>query len=244
MATLVHDDIVDRSATRRGNDTVNARWGDRMAVLTGDYLFGTAFTLIAEWGNDQVINSLSRCVMEMAKGEMTQFGRVRRFKETETDYISWIEKKTAIFIAESAQMGALATGASPDIWRPLWGFGRALGLCFQIVDDVLDLTSSTEHLGKPAGGDLRNGVTTLPIIHALRESTERARLQALLSNGHDESSVAEVMDILTRAGSIEYATSRAAWYASTAHQELAKLPDIPARKALDDMTEHLLHRTH
>lgn len=244
MATLVHDDIVDRSTTRRGQDTVNARWGDRMAVLTGDYLFGCAFTLVAEWGNGAVINSLSRCVMEMAKGEMLQFGRVRRFRETEADYLEWIERKTALFIAESTQMGAMATGAPEEVVSSLWRFGRALGLCFQIIDDLLDLTASTERIGKPAGGDIKNGVTTLPLIHALRESAERDKLLAILKDGQNEGSVREALGIIERAGSLAYATSRAASFAATAHQELAVLPDIPARRALADIAEHLLHRTH
>lgn len=244
MATLIHDDIVDRSTTRRGLDTVNARWGDRMAVLAGDYLFGVAFTIVARWGNSKVISCLSECVRQMAKGEMMQFGRVRRFKETEDDYLDWIEKKTAIFIAESARIGALGASAADAITRTLWSFGRALGLCFQIVDDVLDLTSSPDRLGKPAGGDVRNGVTTLPIIHALRESDEREQLKAVLSNGHDEDSFRVVLDILKRSGSLQYAVGRAAGYAAVAHNELAKLPDTPARRALAEMTEHLLHRTH
>lgn len=244
MATLVHDDIVDRSTTRRGQDTVNARWGDRMAVLTGDYLFGCAFTLVAEWGNGAVINNLSRCVMEMAKGEILQFGRVRRFRETEADYLEWIERKTALFIAESTQMGALATGAPEEIVGSLWRYGRALGLCFQIVDDLLDLTASTERIGKPAGGDIRNGATTLPLIHALRESDERERLLAILKDGQSEESVREALGILKRAGSLDYATSRATSFAAAAHRELTDLPDIPARQALADMAQHLLHRTH
>lgn len=244
MATLVHDDIVDQSATRRGQDTVNARWGDRMAVLTGDFLFARAFTLVAQWANGAALDSLCHCVTEMAKGEMRQFGRIGHFTETEADYIDWIEKKTALFIAESSQLGALACGAPPSVTEPLAGFGRALGLCFQIVDDVLDITSSTERLGKPTGGDLRNGVTTLPLIHALRESADRDRLLDLLSNGHDEETAREVVDILTRSGSLRYASARAADYATVAHQELRKLPDVPARRALAEMAEHLLHRTH
>ncbi len=244
MATLVHDDIVDQSSTRRGQDTVNARWGDRMAVLTGDYLFGVAFSLVARWGTNEVIDSLSRCVTAMAQGEMVQFGRVRRFMDTEDDYLAWIDKKTAIFIAEAAQIGAMATGAPSGITAPLWRYGRDLGLCFQIVDDVLDLTSSTERLGKPIGGDIRNGVVTLPIIHALRESDERDRLRAILKNGQDEESVREALTILGRAGSLDYATSRAAHYAAAAHRELEHLPDVPARQALAEMADHLLHRTH
>lgn len=244
MATLIHDDIVDCSVTRRGRDTVNARWGDRMAVLTGDYLFGCAFTLVAEWGNGPVIGSLSRCVMEMAKGEMTQFGRVRRFKETEADYLDWIEKKTALFIAESTQIGAMGTGAPEEIVTPLRRFGLNLGLCFQIVDDVLDLTASADNFGKPVGGDIRNGVTTLPLIHALRESAERDRLRAILRNGQDEGSVREILTILERTGSLAYASERAAHFAAAAHRELGQLPDIPTRQSLADITEHLLHRTH
>jgi heptaprenyl diphosphate synthase len=242
MATLIHDDMIDGSATRRGCDTVNARWGDRMAVLAGDYLFGCAFTLVARWGNGSVIDSLSKCVTEMAKGEMVQFGRIRRFKETETDYLDWIEKKTAIFIAEASRIGALGVGAPESIVGPLWRFGRYLGLCFQIVDDVLDLTASPDHLGKPAGCDIRNGVTTLPIIHALRESSERDHLRVILQNGQAGPAIDEALAILRRAGSIDYAQSRASDFAAAAHRELGSLPDLPARRSLADMTDRLLHR--
>jgi len=242
MATLVHDDVVDQAATRRGHDTVNARWGDRMAVLSGDYVFGCAFTLIARWGTPAVIASLSRCVTEMAKGEMVQFGRVRRFRETEEDYLNWITRKTAIFIAESTQIGAMACGAPDSVLLPLRGYGHALGMCFQIVDDVLDIVGTPETLGKPALGDLKNGVTTLPFIHALRESQERDLLRDLLSDGYSAEAVAEIRDILRRAGSIEYATGRAAAYAARAQRELEKLPDIPARRALSELADHLLHR--
>ncbi len=244
MATLIHDDIVDQSATRRGRDTINARWGDRMAVLAGDYLFGSAFTLIARWGNQPVISGLSHCVLEMAKSEMMQFGRIRRFRDTEADYLGWIEKKTAIFIAEAARMGALGLGAPEEVTQTLWAFGRSLGLCFQIVDDLLDLTSTVEDLGKPAGGDLKNGVLTLPLIHALAESDERGRLEAILADGHSEESRRQVLLILKRAGSLDYAAGRAAFYAEAANRELDKLPDIPARRAMAEITEHLLHRTH
>lgn len=246
MATLVHDDIVDRSTQRRGKETVNARWGDRMAVLTGDYLFGCAFTLVARWGTRAVIDSLSRCVMEMAKGEILQFQRTTtgRFVGTEADYLEWIDRKTALFIAESAQMGAMAAGAPEALVVPLWRYGRALGLCFQIIDDLLDLTAPPERTGKPTGSDLRNGVITLPVIHALRESGERGRLLAILRDGRSEESIREAVGILERAGSLEYATSRAASFAAAACRELESLPDIPARRALAEIADHLLHRTH
>lgn len=244
MATLVHDDIVDRADKRRGRDTVNARWGDRMAVLAGDYLLGSALALVAEWGTQEVISSLSRCVQEMAKSEMRQFGGVNRLATTEADYLDWIEKKTALLMAESAQLGAMGSGAPPEIVGPLWAFGRAVGLCFQIVDDLLDLTAPPDRLGKPAGGDIRNGVSTLPIIHALAESSERARLKAILLDGQGSDDLEEVVDILRRSGSFEYAFGRASSFAAVARHELDKLPTIPARQALSDMVDSLLYRTH
>ncbi len=244
MATLIHDDIVDRARRRRGQETINARWGDRMAVLAGDYLLGSALALVATWGNRSVIESLSKCVQEMAKGEMIQFGRVNRLTDTEADYLDWIEKKTALLMAESAHLGAMGSGAPAKIVRPLWSYGRAVGLCFQIVDDVLDLTASAQSLGKPTGGDVKNGVPTLPVIHALAESSERAELRAILANGRDGSAVGDVVEILKRSGSFEYAYGRASSYAVMAHGELDKLPDIPARQALADMAHSLLHRTH
>jgi heptaprenyl diphosphate synthase len=244
MATLVHDDVVDQSSKRRGQDTVNARWGDRMAVLGGDYLLGCALTLIAEWGGARVLVSLSACVREMAASEMRQFGRVDRLALSETDYLDWIEKKTALFIGECAHLGAMGCGAPDDVVGTLWRYGRALGLCFQIVDDLLDFTSSTERLGKSTGEDVRNGVPTLPVIHALRESPERERLRVLLENGRDPGALEDVLSILRRSGSLEYAFGRASSYAAVAHGELARLPDIPARRALAELTDDLLHRTH
>jgi len=236
MATLVHDDIVDRSATRRGQDTINARWGDRMAVLAGDFLFGTALTLVTEWGDARVIASLSRCMREMASGEIRQFGLVNRLAFTEAQYLDWIEKKTAIFIGEAAQIGAMGCGATDGVLEPLWGYGRAIGLCFQIVDDILDLTSSTDALGKPAGGDVKNAVPTLPLIHGLRESSERERLKSILLNGREsDDALSEVVDILRRAGSFEYALGRATSFTAVAHRELDPLAE---------MADNFLHRKH
>lgn len=244
MATLVHDDIVDRSTTRRGQDTVNARWGDRMAVLAGDYLLGCALHIVAENGTARVIASLSQCVKEMAGGEMRQFGRVNRLALTEPDYLDWIDKKTALFIAESARLGAMAAGAPDLVLEALWGYGRSLGLCFQIVDDVLDLTASFDNLGKPIGGDVRNGVLTLPLIHALRESTERAELRGMLMNGQTPGAMADLLGILKRAGSLEYAQGVARSYAAVAGRWLETLPATPARDALAEISDDLLKRTH
>lgn len=244
MATLVHDDVVDRSDTRRGWPTVRARWSDKIAVLAGDYLFAKAFVIVATHGTPEVIRILGEVVYNLSTGEIQQLQRLYSVDQDEPEYLQRIAKKTALFIAACCDVGAIASGAPPDVRGALRRYGYSVGMGFQIMDDILDLTAATRDLGKPAGLDLRSGVYTLPLIHALAQPGHRDRLRRLvaleeLGDGH----VGEIATLVEASGSMAYARQVAAQYIARAKDALAALPPVPTRDTLALIADFILTRS-
>jgi octaprenyl-diphosphate synthase len=233
-ATLVHDDIIDVADTRRGRPSANTEWGNSKCVLAGDWLYMQAFRVALEERNFHVLDLLIGLTQQMVEGELLQMERLGAAL-TEQEYYELIYRKTACLFRVSMQLGGVLGGASATVEEVLGDYGRNLGLAFQIVDDVLDLTASEGILGKPAASDLREGKATLAVIHSLQTGTaeERAEIVAVIEDkSFERISHPRILTILHRNGSLDYAMRAAYAHADAAKKHLAILPDSEFKRAL------------
>jgi heptaprenyl diphosphate synthase len=244
MASLAHDDIVDDSALRRGRPTLAARWGEAVAVVTGDYLLAQALQLIHGIKNQRVTALLARTSMEMCRGEICQIQAAHDTEQSVYDYFYKISRKTALLLSLSCEAGALVSGASREEARLLRQYGQCLGIAFQIMDDILDIEATKEELGKPAGSDVRQGVITLPMIIAMHESgTGAARLRELLARSRKTAAeVEEALTLIRRSGGVARCRETARRFVARACGKLPQLPNKPERAALARMAEIVLTR--
>ncbi len=243
LATLVHDDAVDHSVLRRGMPTLNSLFSHQISVIMGDFLYSTALTKMVALGDIDALRALTRASTEMTVGEMRQLAVVDALAFSEDDYTTLIRSKTASLMSAACEVGALC-GARVHR-EELMRYGDALGMAFQIADDLIDYTEAKETTGKPTGLDLREHKVTLPLIAALRVMTpaERSRVDALFANdnpGEDE--VGEVIRIVAVNGGLEYARQQGAVFADQARQALSGLPDTVARKALLESISYVMER--
>lgn len=234
MATLVHDDVVDASMTRRGIPTVKARWGNSISTHIGTHLFARSLMLIARYEDTPLISKvLADTSVKMCEGEIQQISASFDANQGLKDYFYRINRKTALLIAASAQLGAVACGAPRSIHLPLRRYGHYIGMAFQITDDILDLIADQVQLGKPIGSDLRQGIITLPVICALADCPERERLMELVNKiEKSEDEVREAIQIIKGCGAIERSFEIAGKYLIKAKMALKALPDIPTRSTL------------
>ncbi|MGB9886391.1 MAG: polyprenyl synthetase family protein [Moorellales bacterium] len=233
MATLVHDDVVDKSATRRGQPTVRARWGDQLSLHAGDYLFARSLLLVAEYRDYRVATALARVSVNMCQGEIRQMASEYDVRQGLKDYLFRIKAKTALLISASCALGALVAGAAEEVVRRLGAYGYYLGMAFQITDDILDLEASEEELGKPVASDLRQGILTLPTVYALRSSSHREELAAVISGRHlDEGKIRRALELIHECGALEFSRRVAARYLEKARRKLEGLPGGQPREAL------------
>ena len=217
LGSLYHDDVIDEASTRRGVESVNARWSNIVAILAGDFLLARASGLAASLGVE-VAGLLAATIGELCRGQVLELQRLFDVSRDEEAYFGSIEGKTAALFATSCRIGALVGGLDREAVEALTTYGRHLGMVFQIVDDVLDLTASAEQLGKPAGLDLAEGIYTLPVIYALRDSTE---LRSLLGGPLDPSGVALGRKLACADGAVTNALDVAAGHADAAGAVLA-----------------------
>ncbi|CAA7601746.1 Isoprenoid synthase domain protein [Acididesulfobacillus acetoxydans] len=240
MATLVHDDVVDASLTRRGRETVKAKWGNVVSVQTGDYLLAKSLVLIAQIDHPVISGILARVSVEMCQGEIQQIKSSFDTKQTPKQYYYRIKRKTALLISASCKLGGIASSAPPrQIWA-LGAYGHALGMAFQIVDDVLDITARPTELGKPVGGDLHQGIMTLPMILALRSSAEGGRLEELLAKPDKSGEeISTAIEWIRRSGAIEESMHWVERYVAKAVGYLEELPDVTTRRALQELAEFI-----
>ena len=233
-ATLVHDDIIDGAQTRRGRPSPNTTWGNEKCVLAGDWLYMQAFKVALEEKNLRVLDLLIALTQQMVEGELLQIQKLGK-AVSEAEYYDLIFRKTACLFSTSMRLGAVLAGATPAEEDKLAAYGRAVGLSFQIVDDVLDLTATEEVLGKPVASDLREGKATLAVIHAIDHGTARERqaVQRVLDDRSFEYvSREQIREILKRHGSVEFAMSAANRYADQSRQALASFSDSDFKRAL------------
>ena len=242
-ATLVHDDIIDEASTRRGRPSSNTTWGNAKCVLAGDWLYMQAFQTALAERNFRVLDLLISLTQEMVEGELLQMEKLGHLINEE-EYFDLIYRKTACLFQVSMRLGAIVAlepnarnGSTPAVpfEDALGEYGRNLGLAFQIVDDVLDLTASGDVLGKPTASDLREGKATLAVIHALERGTgaDREAIRTVLADrSFEHVSHAQILEILGRHGSIAYAMDTACAYAEAARQSISELTDSEFKRAL------------
>jgi octaprenyl-diphosphate synthase len=233
-ATLVHDDIIDEASTRRGRPSSNTTWGNAKCVLAGDWLYMQSFQTALAERNFRVLDLLISLTQQMVEGELLQMEKLGHLINEE-EYFDLIYRKTACLFKVSMQLGAVIDDPPSPQEDALGEYGRNLGLAFQIVDDVLDLTASDVALGKPSASDLREGKATLAVIHALERGTgaDREAIRTVLSDrSFAHVSHAEILEILERHGSIEYAMDTACAYAEAARQSIADLDESDYKRAL------------
>jgi octaprenyl-diphosphate synthase len=233
-ATLVHDDIIDGAVLRRGRPSANTTWGNEKCVLAGDWLYMQAFKVALEEKSLRVLDLLIGLTQQMVEGELLQIQKLGR-AVSEAEYYDLIYRKTACLFSVSMRLGAVLAGAAEAQETSLAAYGRAVGLAFQIVDDVLDLTATEEVLGKPVASDLREGKATLAVIHSIDHGTaaERRTIQRVLDDRSFENvSREQIQKILARNGSVEYAMSIADRYAELSRQTLAPIPDSEFKRGL------------
>ena len=233
-ATLVHDDIIDDAKTRRGRPAANTQWGNSKCVLAGDWLYMQAFKIAVQERNFRILDTLIELTQQMVEGELLQMEKLGRLI-TLDEHFDLIFRKTACLFSVCMRLGAILGGVSTEQEEALGIYGHDLGMAFQIVDDVLDLTASEEVLGKPVASDLREGKATMAVIHAVEHCTpaERSRVETVLRdkafNGVTHS---DILDILQRYGSVEAATARAAQFADSARKAICTFPDSEIKRAL------------
>jgi octaprenyl-diphosphate synthase len=233
-ATLVHDDIIDAADTRRGRPSANTHWGNSTCVLAGDWLYMQSFQVALEERSFHVLDLLIALTQQMVEGELLQIQKLGKLINEE-EYFDLIYRKTASLFRVSMQLGAALADAPKPVEEQLGEYGRNLGLAFQIVDDVLDLTSEESTLGKPVASDLREGKATLAVIHALERGTgeEREAIRTVLADrSFSRVTHKTILEILRRYGSLEYAMDAARAYAEAARQSIADLPDTDSKRAM------------
>lgn len=244
MASLIHDDVIDGADLRRGVPTVNATWRNRVAVLTGDFLFARAFWILGRHKATGVEDVMSEAIRRMCEGEIEQAMRAFNPDLTEEDYISYITKKTASLIAAACRCGALVSQAPTEAVEALTSYGHNLGCAFQIVDDVMDLTASPERIGKPVGLDLMEGTVTLPVLAAMKHNVYGGSIRdMLLSERPVDSEMASEIAALTRkAGGVDHALDVARQHVDRATSALDVLPQCAATNALRWLAGAVLSR--
>jgi len=236
-ATLLHDDVIDESRTRRGIETVNFKWNNLVSVLMGDYLFAKAFGLLVKAGVPDVMESFSVATERVSVGELNQAFYTGNFDITEDMYIRVIADKTASLFACSAEAGALCSGRDGNTRRLLRSYGENLGMAFQIADDLLDLIGETTKTGKTLGSDIREGWVTLPLIHALRNGGSRYKEEFKQILGADVagSDLDRIIDFVRAHGGIEYAEQKARGYVQKAIANLRELDGLPMKGELEKL---------
>lgn len=239
-ASLVHDDVVDEAPMRRGVPTVHSLFDNRIAILAGDFLFAQASWHLANLDNLEVVKLLSEVIMNFATGEIQQ--GMSRF-DTSLTIEAYLDKsyyKTASLIANSSKAAGLLSGSFKEIVDRMYSYGRHLGLAFQVVDDILDFTGSTEVLGKPAGSDLKSGNLTAPALYAL---AEKPYLEVLVERRFEqEGDLEEALALIKDSQGIQKAKELAAYHANQAVECISYLPASESRQALINMSEYVLNR--
>ena len=233
-ATLVHDDIIDEAQTRRGRPAANTQWGNSKCVLAGDWLYMQAFKIAVQERNFRVLDVLIDLTQQMVEGELLQIEKLGK-AISQQEHLDLIFRKTACLFSTCMQLGGILGGTTEEQLTRLGSYGRNVGMAFQIVDDVLDLTASEEVLGKPVASDLREGKATLAVIHAYEHGSpeERRKVQKVLDDrALNGISHADIISILNRHGSLEFANSMAAQYAEAARHDLRDFPENEFKRAL------------
>jgi heptaprenyl diphosphate synthase len=241
MASLVHDDVIDDAELRRGKPTIKSKWDNRIAMYTGDYIFALATELMTKIENPLAHQILSNTIVEVCIGEIEQIKDKYRFDQNLKDYLRRIKRKTALLIAASCQLGAIAAGVDEKIHKKLFRFGYYVGMSFQIIDDVLDFTATEKELGKPAGSDLIQGNITLPVLYAMSDSSIKQKIFEVHED-MDQSELIIIINMIKNSGAIERSFEMSDRYLDKALQILNELPENKANKTFRDLAKFIGRR--
>jgi octaprenyl-diphosphate synthase len=244
-ATLVHDDIIDGADTRRGRPSTNSRWGNHVSVLAGDWLYMQAFNIALAERNFKILDVLISLTQLMVEGELLQLTHLHRMDVSEDDYLELAYRKTACLFSACVRLGAILGGMSEEAELRLGSYGANLGLAFQMIDDLLDFTSSEETLGKPIGSDLREGKLTLPLIYLLPKCRpeESAKVSLVLKEGGFRSvRLYDIQELLERYGTEQATREKALQFANLARNSLEGFPESPYKDALRSLADFILDR--
>jgi octaprenyl-diphosphate synthase len=244
-ATLLHDDVVDASELRRGRETANAVWGNEASVLVGDFLYSRAFEMMVAVQNMRVMEIMAHATNIIAEGEVMQLLNSNDAETTEERYLEVIRCKTAKLFEAAARVGAVISGCTDAEEEAMAAYGRHLGTAFQLIDDVLDYSASSQHIGKNVGDDLASGKPTLPLIYTLRHGSPReaAVIRDAIENGGREK-IAQVLKAIESTGALAYTARSAQDEAAKAAAALAVLPATPYREALYALAEFSVNRSY
>jgi octaprenyl-diphosphate synthase len=244
-ATLLHDDVVDESQQRRGRPTANLLWDNQSSVLVGDYLFARSFQLMTEPGSMRVMRILSNAAATIAEGEVLQLTAAQNLATDEEVYLQVVRGKTAALFSAATEVGGVIAGAADDQVQALFDYGDALGIAFQIVDDLLDYQGEAEATGKNVGDDFRERKLTLPVIKAVAraDAEERAFWVRTIERGRqEEGDLAQALALLARHDTLEETRQEAIAWATRAKGALAPLPDHELREMLTDLADYVVAR--
>ena len=244
-ASLLHDDVIDNADTRRKKPSASNLWGNTAAVLTGDFLFSMAFNVAIESKNLDILNIVNKTAVRMTEGQVRELVCTGKWNIKEEEYIKIITLKTAELLSVSCEAGAVASNADNRTVEALRGFGLNMGIAFQIVDDLLDYSSSKEEIGKPVGKDFREGKITLPLIYTISDmkKNQLKKFEALLINGSDkEEDYDELINVVRESGNIEKTKEKAQEYVDDAAKYLKDFPASSQRDNLISLNNYMLER--
>ena len=243
-ATLLHDDVVDQSATRRGQETANELWGNAPSVLVGDFLYSRAFEIMVEPNSMEIMRILSKATNQISEGEVLQLLNIKNANVTQAEYFKVIERKTACLFKAASQIAGILSKSDQQTINALGSFGMHLGNAFQIIDDTLDYESDSSIIGKEIGDDLSEGKVTLPMIYAL-EKTKKVENKILTDaiNNADASNINQIVDILLNVNAFQYSRDIAKAQSNKALKSIAHLPDSKYKAALILLCELSLERS-
>ena len=243
MASLIHDDIIDNSAIRRGQATVNSQHGSKVAVLAGDYLFAEAFNILSSYRMLESMTYLVEAIKEMCQGEVNQAGELFQLTLTIENYFQRIAQKTGILLAACCKSGASAAGASSTQIETMGLYGLNLGYAYQIVDDILDLCGDESELGKPVGLDIRSGNITLPVIYLLQNPVYSEWTKELITSEEiTHSTIGHLREVLVKSGCISQSYALAAQCIENAKKSLAEVPSSRFKMILLTLADRVLAR--
>lgn len=242
LATLYHDDVIDEADDRRGVPSANARWDNTVAILTGDYLFARASEISADLG-PEVCRLLARTIGVLCDGQIREVDSSGKLEQSGDAYLEIIRRKTGVLIASSCRLGGMVSDTPEAHVETLEEFGEALGMAFQLSDDIMDVTATQMELGKEPGTDMKEGVYTLPVLHALNEGPLREELQRLLAHGAPDGEMLDrALEIVRTGGSIDHARQAVTREVELATGLAKRLPEGPARHALVQLAKFLAIR--
>ncbi|TKC19719.1 heptaprenyl diphosphate synthase component II [Robertmurraya kyonggiensis] len=238
MASLVHDDVIDDADLRRGRPTIKNKWDNRFAMYSGDYIFAKALELMTKIDDPIAHKILANTIVELSIGEIEQIKDKYRFEQNFRDYLLRIKRKTALLIAASCQLGAVAAGVDESLHRKLYRFGYFVGMSFQITDDILDFTGTEKELGKPAGGDLLQGNITLPVLFAMEDEKLRSEI-VKVHEDMTQDEINSIISLIKKSNAIERSIEISNRYLDKALEVLEDMPNNRAKRTLQDIALYI-----